>query len=153
MEEPSETSSPDPPTEDHHHDPLLTMVHDSLIQPEISDSSDIAQLLSVNKSTTQKDSKCIAKVHRQYVFARANKAAAQLIDRGANGGLAGSEMCVLQETVCKINIVGINDHELTGFPIITASVALQTNQGLTVGIFHENAHLGTGSSIHASGQL
>ena len=77
----SETPSAEPPTEDLHQDPLLTMVHDSLSQPEISDSSDIAQLLSVSKSTTHKDSKCTL-VHRQYVFARANKAATQLINRG-----------------------------------------------------------------------
>ena len=87
VEEMFETPSADPPTKDHHQDPLLAMVHDSLSQPEISDSSDIAQLLSVNKSTTQKDSKCIAKLHRQYVFARVNKAATELIDRGTNGGL------------------------------------------------------------------
>ena len=59
----------------------------------------------------------------------------------------------LQETALKINTVGINHHELTGLPIVTASVVLQTNWGPIVGIFHEYAHLGKESSIHASGQL
>ena len=59
-------------------------------------------------------------------------------------------MCVLQETAHKINTVGINHHELTGLPIVTASVVLQTNWGPIVCIFHEYAHLGKGSSIHAS---
>ena len=61
IEEMSESPSTDPTTEDLHQDPLLTMVHDSQSQPEISNSSDIAQLLSINKSTTRH----IAKVHRQ----------------------------------------------------------------------------------------
>ena len=74
------------------------MAHDSLSQHEILDCSDIAQLLPVNKSKTHKDSKCIAKAHTQYVFARSNKAAIQLIDRGTDGGLARSDMCVHQET-------------------------------------------------------
>ena len=62
-EEPSETPTDDPTTEDLDQDPLLVMVPDSLSQPEISNSSDIDQLLSVSKSTTHKDSKCTAKVH------------------------------------------------------------------------------------------
>ena len=142
-----------PPTEDLHQETLLAMVHDSLSQPEILDSSDIIQLLSVNKSTTHKDYKNTVKVHRQYVFARANKGATQLINRGANGGLTGSYMCVCQKMSCKINIVGINDHELTGLPIVTASMVIETNQYPIVGIFFEYAHLRQGSSIHASSQL
>ena len=85
------------------------MAHDSLSQPENSDSSDTAQLLSVSTSTTHKDSRYISKVHRQYVYTRANKVATQLIDMGANGHLTRSDMHVLQETSHKINIVGIND--------------------------------------------
>ena len=71
----------------------------------------------------------------------------------ANGGLTRSNMHVLQETSHKINVVGINDHELTGLHIVTASMVLQTNQDPIVGIFHEYAHLRQGSSIHAYGQL
>ena len=88
VEEPYETPSAEQPTEDLHQDLFVALVHVSLSQLEILDSSDIAQLLSVNKSSTDKDSKCIAKVHRQYLFGRANKAATQLINRGTNGGLA-----------------------------------------------------------------
>ena len=62
-------------------------------------------------------------------------------------------MHILRETSCKINIVGINDHELTALPIATTSMVLQPNQGPVVGIVHEYVHLRQGSSIHASGQL
>ena len=137
-----ETPSADPPTEYIHQDPLLTMAHDSLRQPEILDSSDITQLLSLTKSTTHKDSEHTTKVNRQYVFARANKAATQCINRGANASLSRSDMCLLQEMSHKMNVVGINDHELTALPIFTASVILQTNLGPIVGISHEYSHLG-----------
>ena len=46
-------------------------------------------------------------------------------------------MCVLQETTCKINIVGIIDHESTGLPIVVASMVL-----IIVGMFHEYTQLG-----------
>ena len=41
VEELSDNPSDDPPPEDLHQDALLPMVHDSLNQPEISNSSDI----------------------------------------------------------------------------------------------------------------
>ena len=53
VEELSDTPSAESPTEDHQQEPRLTLVHDSLNQYEITDSSDIAQILSVNKSTNQ----------------------------------------------------------------------------------------------------
>ena len=43
------------------------------------------------------------------------------IDRGANGVLAGADMRVLQKTDRKINIMGIDDHELTGMNVVTAA--------------------------------
>ena len=46
---------------------------------------------------------------------------------GTNGGLARSDMHILQEASWKINVVGINNHELNGLPIVTTSVVVQTN--------------------------
>ena len=73
-----------------------------------------------------------------------------LIDRGANGGLAGADMRILQKTHRKINIVGLDDHELTGVNVVTAAALLDTQKGPIIGIFHEYAHLGKGRSIHAA---
>ena len=77
----------------------------------------------------------------------------QLVDRGANGGLAGSDMHLLLQTHRKVNVVVINDHELTGLNIVTGVDVLETNKRPAIGIFHEYAHLRNGNSIHASGQL
>ena len=53
----------------------------------------------------------------------------------------------------KINIVGIDDHELPGLNVVTAASLLDAQKGPIIGNFHEYAHLGKGKSIHAAGQL
>ena len=92
-------------------------------------------------------------VQQSCVFAWANQSTHHLIDRGDNGGLAGAEMRVLQKTHRKINIVGIDDHELTGLNLVTAAALMDTQKGPIIGIFHEYAHLGKDRSIHAAGQM
>ena len=76
-----------------------------------------------------------------------------MVDRGANGGLAGSDMRVIHKPHRKINIQGIDNHEVTGLDVVTAATLLNTSQGKVIGIFNEYAYLGKGSSIHSSGQL
>ena len=76
-----------------------------------------------------------------------------MVDRGANGGLAGSDMRVIHKTHRKIYIQGIDSHEVTGLDVVTAATLLNTSQGKVIGIFNEYAYLGKGSSIHSSGQL
>ena len=76
-----------------------------------------------------------------------------MVDRGANGGLAGADMGIIQKTDRKINIVGIDDHKLTGLEVVTAVALFDTQNGPVIGIFHEYAHLGKGRSIQAAGQM
>ena len=76
-----------------------------------------------------------------------------MVDHGANEGLAGSDMHVIHRTYRKINIQGIDNHEVTGLDVVTAATLLNTSQGKVIGIFNEYAYLGKGSSIHSSGQL
>ena len=76
-----------------------------------------------------------------------------LVDWGFNGGLAGADMRVLQKTDRKINIVSIDEHELTVSDVLTAAAHFDTQKGPVIVIFHEYAHLGKGRSIHAAGQM
>ena len=76
-----------------------------------------------------------------------------MVDRGANGGLAGADMRVLERTDRKINIVGIDDHELTGLDVLTTVALFDTQKGPVIGIFHEYAHHGKGRSTDAAGQM
>ena len=142
----SDASTPDTTkTETTPSDPLLAMVHQS-IHTSDDDASDISNVLSVKRSRQIQVCQC-------YLFQHANHTNQQLVDRGANGGLAGSDMCVIHRTHCKINIQGIDNHEVTGLDVVTAATLLNTSQGKVIGIFNEYAYLGKGSSIHSSGQL
>ena len=125
--------------------PLLAMVHLS-INTSDDDASDISNVLSVKRS-------CQIQVCQCYLFQHANHTNQQLVDHGANGGLAGSDMRVIHKTHRKINIQGIDNHEVTGLDVVTAAALLNTSQGKVIGIFNEYAYLGKGSSIHSSGQL
>ena len=82
-----------------------------------------------------------------------NQSINHLVDREANGSLAGADMRILQNPDRKINIVGIDDHELTGLDVVTAAALFDTQKGPVIGIFHEYAYLGKGRSIHAVGQM
>ena len=53
-----------------------------------------------------------------------------------NEGLAGADMRVVHTTPRKINIVGIDDHELTGLNVVTAAALLDTQKGPIIGVFH-----------------
>ena len=126
-------------------DPLLAMVHQS-INTSDDDASDISNVLSAKRS-------CKIQVCQCYLFQHANHTNQQLVEHGANGGLAGSDMRVIHKTHRKINIQGIDNHEVTGLDVVTAATLLNTSQGKVIGIFNEYAYLGKGSSIHSSGQL
>ena len=126
-------------------DPLLAMVHQS-IHTSDDDASDITKVLSAKRSRQ-------IQVCKHYIFQHANHTNNQLVDRGANGGLAGSDMRVIYKTHRKISISGIDNHEVNGLDVVTAATLLNTSLGKVIGIFNEYAHLGKGSSIHSSGQL
>ena len=113
-----------------------TMVYECLAE-DGTDPSDIQNVMSgfnTKGGNSSQHSPRKIQVQQRYVFARANQSTHHLIDRGANGGLAGADMRVLQKTHRKINIVGIDDHELTGLNV-TAAALLDTQKGPIIGIF------------------
>ena len=147
QDESTEASPPDTPTQ--------TLVNKCLAESGI-DPTDIQNVMSVShakRSISSHDSSRKIHIHQRYVFTQVNQSNHHLIDRGANGGLAGADMKVIHTTPRKINIVGIDDHELTGLNVVTAAALLDTQKGPIIGNFHEYAHLGKGKSIHASGQM
>ena len=50
-----------------------------------------------------------------------------LVDRGANGGIAGADVHVLERTGRNVPVTGIDDHELAGLDIVTCAALIQTN--------------------------
>ena len=83
---------------------------------------------------------------------RADKPGA-LIDRGANSGIAGADIHVIEMTHPAVNVQGITDHQVTNLKIVTAGSVVQMQHGLVMAILHQYAHLGTGKTIHSSIQL
>ena len=98
-------------------DPLLAMVHQSINTSDDA-ASDISPILSVKSSPQIQFCQC-------YLFQHANHTNQQLVDRGANGGLAGSDMHVIHKTHRMINIQGIDNHEVTGLDVVTAATLLK----------------------------
>jgi hypothetical protein len=78
-----------------------------------------------------------------------------LVDRGANGGLAGTDMRVIaidpNRKVCMIS--GLDNHQVPDLDIVTAVAYLQSQRGPVIGIFHGYARMPNGHTIHSSDQL
>ena len=146
----NETTEESPPDT-----PVQTLANKCLADSGI-DPTDIQNVLSVSQAKQNMsfhEPPRQIQSHQRYAFTGVHQTNHQLIDRGANGGLAGADMRIIHTTPRKINIVGIGDHELTGLNVVTAATLLDTQKGPIIGVFHEYAHLGKGKSIHAAGQM
>ena len=99
-------------------DPLLAMAHQSINTSDDA-ASDISNVLSVKRSSQIQVCQC-------YPFQHANHTNQQLVDHGANGGLAGSDMRGIHRTYRKIKIQDIDNHEVTGLDVSTAATLLNT---------------------------
>ena len=76
-----------------------------------------------------------------------------LVDRGANGGLAGSDVRILSTSSRKCTVTGIDNHEIPGLDLVQCAALVQTNHGIVNLIMNENAYYGKGHNIHSSGQI
>ena len=102
---------------------------------------------------TYSPSYSINKTHIYHVSKHSSSHYGSLIDRGANGGLAGSDVRILERTGRTVSVTGIDNHELPGFDIVTCAALLHTNHGKVVLIMHEYAYYGRGTTIHSPGQI
>ena len=141
-------------------DPVTQFINQAMTTDINHPATDLTSVLSNAKSKTSKKVTFKANMHKQeghilhYLSSRKSTLPGnQLVDRGANGGLAGSDMRILSKTGRHITIVGIDNHELTGLPVVTCAAKFETNDGPIVGIFNEYAYYGKGLSIHAPGQF
>ena len=74
------------------------------------------------------------------------------VDRGGNGGLAGSDVRVLNTSSRQCTVIGINKCETPGLDIVQCAALVNTNHGIVNLIMNEYAYYGKGHSIHSSGQ-
>jgi hypothetical protein len=117
-------------------------------------SGDIRKVLAASRDVSEKPKSLQSNV-LQYQVSRhtTNETSASLVDRGANGGLAGGDVIVLLKTGRSANITGINDHTLPNLDIVTAAGCVESQNGPIILIMNQYAHLGKGKTIHSSAQL
>ena len=76
-----------------------------------------------------------------------------MVDRGANGGLDGSDVRILSRSSKKCTVTGIDSHELQGLDVVQCAALVKTNHGIVNLIMNEYAGYGKGHTIHSSGQI
>ena len=76
-----------------------------------------------------------------------------LVDRGANGGLMGSEGRLVQWTDRTIDCTGIDSHEIRDLKIGHFGATVKTQSGPIIIEMHEYAYVQGGKTIHSSGQI
>jgi hypothetical protein len=76
-----------------------------------------------------------------------------LIDRGANGGVAGEDVRVIFRTSRTVDIKGIYNHHVNDIGIRTVGGIVNTQKDPVIAIMHQYALLDKGASIHYSIQL
>ena len=92
--------------------------------------------------------------HFTYHIAQASQAKhGSLVDRGANGGPAGSDVRILSRSSRKCTVTGIDSHELQGLDVVQCAALVETNHGIVNLIMNEYACYGKGHTIHSSGQI
>ena len=52
------------------------------------------------------------------------------VDRGANGGLASTDVRVLNASPRQCTVIGINNHEIPGLDIVQCAALANTNDGI-----------------------
>ena len=92
--------------------------------------------------------------HFTYHVAQASQAEhGSLVDSGANGGLAGSDVRILSTSSRKCTVTGIDSHELQGLDVVQSAALVETNHGKVNLIMNEYVCYGKGHTIHSSGQI
>jgi hypothetical protein len=60
-----------------------------------------------------------------------------LVDRGANGGILGADAHVWQKHRQKIDVTGIDNHEMTGLQMVDGTAFVKTQNGPVILIMQQ----------------
>mgnify|MGYP006357956311 FL=1 len=135
---------------------LNAMQAKTTVEKKVSTSpTDIRRVLSkaMSAATKKKVTYNVDKHVTYSVSAHSYSAESSLIDRGANGGIAGSDVRVISLSDRHVNVQGIDNHRMNDIRIATVGGVINTNFGDVVAIFHEYAYTGKGNSIHSAAQM
>jgi hypothetical protein len=78
-----------------------------------------------------------------------------LMDGGINGGMTGSDVCVISSSdVHKAKVTRIGESTFNHLPLVTAAGFVDTHHGPAIIILlHQYAHYGKANTIHSAGHL
>ena len=91
------------------------------------------------------------RVSQHVIDALSDKGA--MVDRGANGGIAGEDVRAFNIYDRRVDITGIGNHQLKGLPMCDAAAKIMTSRGPAIAIMMQYALRGKGKTIHSSGQV
>ena len=92
--------------------------------------------------------------HFTYHVAQASQGKhGSLVDKGTNGGLAGSDVRILSRSSRKCTVTGIDSHELQGLDVVQCAALVETNHDIVNLIMNEYTCYGNGHTIHSSGKI
>jgi hypothetical protein len=78
------------------------------------------------------------RIHMHYIYSHTiDKCPLSLIDRGANGGLAGDDVLSLELSLRTVTISGIDGHTLTDIPIGTVAGLVDSSNGRVSGVYRQ----------------
>ena len=133
--------------------PMDDLLH--FINSQNHSDDQLDQVLQIYQTYTQNQSPTRqVNAHITYHVAQANQAIHHsFVDRGANGGLAGSDVRVLNTFSRQCTVIGINNHKLPVLIIVECAALVNTNHGIVYLIMNEYAYYGKDHSIHSTGQI
>ena len=76
-----------------------------------------------------------------------------LVDRGANGTVAGSDLRVVYPHNKHTHLTGVGDNTIRDLPLVACGGTTRTNKGDVILIFCWGAHLPDGKTIASAGQM
>ena len=149
------------PSED---DPDPDLVIDEHEDSQVSDESNDTRLINAAKSSgngplppgdirrvmSKSSTRRVNSTHIAYHVSKHEALMAHsmsLIDRGANGGVAGDDVRIIFRTNRTVDIKGIDNHHVNNIGIGTVGGVVNTQHGPVIAIMHQYALLGKGASI------
>jgi hypothetical protein len=76
-----------------------------------------------------------------------------LVDGGANGGMAGDDARILEETFNTADVSGLGEHKLENLKVCNVAAVITTTSGPVIGFFNQYAVYGKGRTVHSIPQM
>ena len=137
-------------------DPILDYINSQHHQEDDMNHALQAYNIMISPFSDATSQRSISSVHTHLLYHVAQAKQAQhgsLVDRGADGGLAGSDVRILSKSSRKCTVTGIDEHRINGLDIVQCAALVNTNHGYVSLIMNEYAYYGKGHTIHSSGQI